>query len=105
MENSKLFESNTHSARLDFLEKPVPVSSAVPYNETITSRLKTPLPIEKFDWMIKKDIQSTSRDSQDITEINYSQFRNKLVDRKDHNSTFQKRNNIIVTGNKYLITI
>jgi len=100
LENSKLFESGMQ-AKMDFLEKPVPIST-ITYNET--SRLKASLPMEKFDsWTVRKAIQGTSRDSQDVTEINYSQFRNKLVEKKDHNSTFQKRDNIIVSGNKYLI--
>jgi len=100
LENSKLFESGVQT-KVDFVEKSVPLSTNIAYNET--SRLKTSLPIEKFDLWTRKAIQGTSRDSQDVTEINYSQFRNKLVEKKDHNSTFQKRDNIIVSGNKYLI--
>ncbi|KYN36520.1 hypothetical protein ALC56_09115 [Trachymyrmex septentrionalis] len=47
------------------------------------------------------NVQSTSQNHQNITEMNYSQFRNKLIDKKDHNSTFQK-NKIIVHDGKEL---
>ncbi|XP_011342907.1 uncharacterized protein LOC105282560 isoform X2 [Ooceraea biroi] len=103
LENSKLFESSTHSAGLNFLEKPVPAPTTVAHNETVTSRLKTLLPVETFNsWTMRKNMQGTSRDSQNVTEIDYSQFKNKLMDRKDHNSTFQNRNNIVVPGDKEL---
>lgn len=69
--------------------------SAVACNET--SSLKLSHPIGKSDLcMMKKDMQGKS---QDIADINYSQFKNKLINREIHNSTFQKGNNIIVPGN------
>lgn len=80
--------------KLNFPEKPV--SSGC--NKT-SQNLKFPLSTENFNlWMMKKDMQGKSQDDQNIAEINYSQFRNKLMDRKDHNSTFQKTN-IIIPGN------
>lgn len=95
-----MFESNSQSTRLSFLEKPAPVPTTSGYNPAGASRGKTAVHMEKFEsWVTRKDVQSTSRVSQDITEIDYSQFKNKLVERKHHNSTFQKRDNIIVPGN------
>lgn len=103
LENSKLFESNSQSTRLSFLEKPAPVPTTSGYNPAGASRGKTAVHMEKFEsWVTRKDVQSTSRVSQDITEIDYSQFKNKLVERKHHNSTFQKRDNIIVPDDKEL---
>lgn len=73
-------------------------TTAATSNETSCSKLS--LAVEKPNLhLLKKNIQSGSQNNQDITEINYSQFRNKLIDKKNHNSTFQKGNNYIVHGN------
>jgi hypothetical protein len=93
LENSKPFESGLYSMKSNFPEKPI---TSV-YNKM--SQLKFPLSTESSNLCMKKDMQGTSRNSQDIAEINYSQFKNKLIDRKDHNSTFQKTNNIILQLN------
>ncbi|XP_071643287.1 uncharacterized protein Mus304 isoform X1 [Temnothorax longispinosus] len=92
LNNLKLFEHDLNSIKSSFPEK----TTAIAYNETSCSKLA----IEKSNLrLLKKNIQGTS---QDITEINYSQFRNKLIDKKDYNSTFQKDNNFIVQGDKEL---
>ncbi|KMQ90233.1 hypothetical protein RF55_10030 [Lasius niger] len=92
--SSKLFESSLRSIKSGLSERP----SAVACNET--SRLKLSHPIGKSDLcMMKKDMQGKS---QDIADINYSQFKNKLINREIHNSTFQKGNNIIVPDDKEL---
>ncbi|XP_019700754.1 uncharacterized protein LOC105191407 isoform X2 [Harpegnathos saltator] len=49
-----------------------------------------------------KSVQGTSRVSQDIADINYSQFKNKLIVKKDHNSTFQKERNFIIPDDREL---
>lgn len=90
MDNSKPIESGLHSMKSDFSQRP----STIACNET--SRLKLSRLTGKSDLCMKKDIQGKS---QDIADINYSQFRNKLISRESHNSTFQKGNNIIVPGN------
>ncbi|XP_012217360.1 uncharacterized protein [Linepithema humile] len=90
-------ETGLYSIKSNFSEKPVTST----YNKML--QLKFPLSTESSNLcMMRKDMQGTSRDSQNITEINYSQFRNKLMDGKDHNSTFQKTNNIIVPDVKEL---
>lgn len=75
----------------DLLERPTACNEAL--------QLKSALSAKKPDFWLRKDIQSTSRDCQDIADIDYSQFRDKLIHRKDHNSTFQRGNNFIVSGN------
>ncbi|XP_072755472.1 uncharacterized protein Mus304 isoform X2 [Anoplolepis gracilipes] len=92
LDNSKPFESGLHSMKSDLPEKPSTCNEP--------SRLKLLRPTEKSDLCtIKKDIQAKS---QDIADINYSQFRNKLINRESHNSTFQKGNNFIVSDDKEL---
>lgn len=93
LDNTKPSESDLYSVNSNLPEK----SITSVHNKPL--QLKFPLSIKSSNLcMMKKDMPGTSRDSQNITEINYSQFRNKLMDRKDHNSTFQKTN-IIVSGN------
>ncbi|KYN09509.1 hypothetical protein ALC57_18377 [Trachymyrmex cornetzi] len=70
------------------------------YNETCS---KLPQAIETSNSpLLTKNVQSTSQNHQNITEMNYSQFRKKLIHKKDHNSTFQKSNKIIVHDDKEL---
>ncbi|XP_039303351.1 uncharacterized protein LOC105195921 isoform X2 [Solenopsis invicta] len=52
--------------------------------------------------LLKKNIQDGSQNTQDTTEINYSQFSKKLIDKEDHNSTFQRSSNFIVQDDKEL---
>jgi len=68
------------------------------YNETSYSKLPQALEKSNSD-LLTKNAQSTSQNHQNITEMNYSQFKNKLINKKHHNSTFQKSNEIIVHGN------
>lgn len=90
LDNLKPLESSSHSVKSDFPER----SSSIACNEM--SRLKLQ-PIEKFDlYTANRNIQGKS---QDIADVNYSQFRNKLINRGNHNSTFQRENNFIVSGN------
>lgn len=71
----------------------------ITHNETCS---KLPLSTEKPNLqLLKKNIQDMT---QDATAINYSQFRNKLIDKKGHNSTFQK-DNFIIQGNNIEIQI
>lgn len=92
--NSKPFQSGSHSMKSGLPERP----STTAYKET--SRLKLLQPMEKSGlYTMKKDIQGKS---QDIADINYSQFRNKLINTGSHNSTFQRRNNFIVSDDKEL---
>lgn len=57
----------------------------------------------KLQSMEKSNLYTVNRNvqgkSQDIPDVNYSQFRNKLINRGNHNSTFQRENNFIVSGN------
>jgi len=85
----KLFEDDFKSG---FPEKTTAIASID------ISQSKLSLAVEKLN-LLKKNIQSTSQNNQDTTEINYSQFKNKLIDKKNHNSTFQKGNTFIVHGN------
>jgi len=85
----KLFKDDFKS---DFPEKTTVIAS------TDISKSKLSLAVEKPN-LLKKNIQSTTQNNQDITQIDYSQFRNKLIDKKDHNSTFQQSNTFIVHGN------
>lgn len=96
LENSRLFENGLHSVRPNLLEEAAATTATI-YKEA--SQFKLPLPSEKSNFWLKRNVQGTSRDSQDITDINYSQFRNRLIDREDHNSTFQRKTNCIVPGN------
>lgn len=94
LSNLKLFEHNSNSMKSGFSEK-----TFITY-ETCS---KLPLSTEKPNLqLIRRNIQSMNQNSQDRTEINYSQFRNKLIDKNDHNSTFQKDNNFIVQGNNII---
>lgn len=52
-------------------------------------------------YTVKKNVQGKS---QDIPDVNYSQFRNKLINTGNHNSTFQRENNFIVSGNIIIYT-
>ncbi|KYM98586.1 hypothetical protein ALC62_10554 [Cyphomyrmex costatus] len=93
--NLKLFEHGLNSVKSDFPERPTA------YNEASCSKVSQA--IEKSNsHLLMKNVQSTSQNYQDITEINYSQFKNKLIDIKDHNSTFQKGNKFIVHDGKEL---
>lgn len=93
LNNLRLHDLN--SVKSDFPER------TTAYNETSCSKL--PQAIEKSNSdLLTKNVQSTSQNHQNITEMNYSQFRNKLIDKKDHNSTFQKSNKIIVHDGKEL---
>ncbi|XP_032690515.1 uncharacterized protein LOC116853492 isoform X2 [Odontomachus brunneus] len=92
LDNSKLGNSS-HPVKSD-LEKPTATASTTKCNEI--PRLKLPVSVEKFNPWLKKTIQDTSLNSQNIVDVNYSQFRNKLIDRKDHNSTFQRGSNFII---------
>ncbi|XP_070171270.1 uncharacterized protein Mus304 [Polyergus mexicanus] len=92
LDNSKPFESGSHSMKSGLPER----SSIIACGET--SRLKLLQPMENL-YTMKKDIQGKS---QDIVDINYSQFRNKLINRESHNSTFQRGNNYIVSDDKEL---
>lgn len=87
--------NNLHPIRLDLPGRSIMTADVC--NET--PQMKLPLPREKTNHWMKKDIQSTSRDTQDVIDINYSQFKNKLIDSKNHNSTFHKGNNFIISGN------
>lgn len=90
LNNLRLHDLN--SVKSDFPER------TTAYDETSCSKLSQA--IEKSNsHLLTKNIQNTSQNHQNMTEINYSQFRNKLIDKKDHNSTFQKGNKIIVHGN------
>ncbi|XP_011689334.1 PREDICTED: myosin type-2 heavy chain 1-like [Wasmannia auropunctata] len=91
--NVKLFEHDLNSIKSGFSER-----TAIVCNETSCSKLSQINP----NVYVKKNIQSTTQNNQDIMEINYSQFKNKLIDKKDHNSTFQKGNNFIVHDEKEL---
>ncbi|XP_029177236.1 uncharacterized protein LOC114945273 isoform X2 [Nylanderia fulva] len=93
LDNAKPSGSGLHLMKPDFSERPF----AVACNET--SRLKLSRLTGKADLCVKKDIPSRS---QDVADINYSQFRNNLISTESHNSTFQKGNNIIVPDNKEL---
>lgn len=101
LNNFKLSEHNLNSTKSSFLE-----TTAIVHNETSCSKL---LAIEKPNLqLLKKNIQNQnkeyekeymSQNNQDVTEINYSQFQNKLINEENYNSTFQKDNNFIVQGN------
>lgn len=91
----KLFEHdlNSHKVKSDFPER----SPAISHSEASCSKLS--LVVEKPSLrLLKRNIQATSQNYHDITEINYSQFRNKLIENKNYNSTFQK-DNFIIQGN------
>ncbi|EFN75344.1 hypothetical protein EAI_06127 [Harpegnathos saltator] len=96
LDNSKL-GNNLHLMKSKILEKPAAIASITNYNDI--SQLKLSIPVEKSNLLLKKSVQGTSRVSQDIADINYSQFKNKLIVKKDHNSTFQKERNFIIPGN------
>lgn len=89
MSNSKHLETGLHSEKTNFIEK---LSS---FNRI--SQIKVLVPTEKSN-LKTMNMQGTSQSTQDLGEINYSQFRNKLMDKKDHNSTFQKGNSILMPG-------
>lgn len=90
MDNSKL--GNSICLVKSDLEK----AAASTTNCNEISNIK-PVSTEKSNPWLNNIIQGTSRNSQEIADFNYSQFRNKLIDRKDHNSTFQ-RSNFIIPG-------
>ncbi|KAL6266027.1 hypothetical protein P5V15_002881 [Pogonomyrmex californicus] len=97
LNNLEPLKQNVNLMKSSFPEKTIATTSL----ETSCSKLS--LPTEKFNLRLqRKNIQGTSQYSQDTTEINYSQFRNRLIDQKSHNSTFQNRNNFIVSDNKEL---
>ncbi|XP_020288152.1 uncharacterized protein LOC109856860 isoform X2 [Pseudomyrmex gracilis] len=91
--NAKHLETGLHSEKTNFTEKPT-VSNRI-------SQFKIPVPTEKSK-LKTMNMQGTSQSTQDLAEINYSQFRNRLMDKKDHNSTFQKGNSIIMPDNSEL---
>lgn len=95
LDNSKLGNS-LYLVKSDLLEKPAATANMTKCSEI--PRLKLPVSTEKFNPWLKKTVQNTSPNSQNIVDINYSQFRNKLIDRKDHNSTFQRGSNFIIPG-------
>lgn len=88
LDNSKL--GNSLHPKSD-LEKPAAIASTTNCNKAPL----LPIFVEKSDSWLKTTIPGTSQNSQDVADINYSQFRSKLIDRKDHNSTFQKGTFII----------
>lgn len=94
-----MFEHDLNSMKSDFPKR----TANITCNETSCSKLS--LTREKPNLkLLRENIQSINKNSQDITEINYCQFRNKLLDKNDYNSTFQE-DNFIVQGKKKVIEI
>lgn len=85
-----MFQRDLNSMKSDFPDG----TAAVTCNETSCSKLSTRENLRS----LKEDVQGTSENSQNITEIDYRQFRNKLLDKNKYNSTFQE-DNFIVRGN------
>ncbi|XP_011870203.1 PREDICTED: uncharacterized protein LOC105563313 [Vollenhovia emeryi] len=92
--NLKLFEHDPNLIKFGSSER-----AATAYNETSCSKLSWAVQKPKLR-LLKKTVQTISQNSQDVTEINYSQFRKKLMHKEDHNSTFQK--DLIVQDDKEL---
>ncbi|GAB1869537.1 hypothetical protein CAJAP_10616 [Camponotus japonicus] len=93
LDNFKPFESGSHSMKSDLPERP----SNIACSETSCLKLQS---MEKSNlYTVNRNVQGKS---QDIPDVNYSQFRNKLINRGNHNSTFQRENNFIVSDDKEL---
>ncbi|XP_014487906.1 PREDICTED: uncharacterized protein LOC106751521 [Dinoponera quadriceps] len=99
LDNSK-FGNSLHPIKSELLEKPAATASTSDYNEV--SKAKLSVSLEKSNVWLKKAVQSTNLDSQITADTDYSQFRNKLIDRTDHNSTFQKRSNFTIPDDREL---